>query len=191
MSTATLKVSLLEDLAGRQDLYGPIWTAITFAVSLFMASTAGNFLPHTTPPAFQPLSSSLSLVFFYLGLICFGGWMVLKWLGADSIQVVELTCLIGYSLVLFYPVVVGRLLIIRSSSCLGHFDSVDEYLNLDCSISLCRCIGILCISEPPSCAQNNSARSRQGVCIFIWHRIYSCMFPIDRQDQFLINKLFM
>ncbi|PJF17721.1 Protein YIPF [Paramicrosporidium saccamoebae] len=108
MSVVTMRESFLEDLAGRLDLYGPAWIAITLAVAIFMVSTSGNFFPHLGKPTdLHSLSSALCLLSCHLLIVCFGGWTVLKWLGADSLHATELTTLVGYSLLLFYPILVG------------------------------------------------------------------------------------
>lgn len=107
LSVVTMRETFLEDLAGRLDLYGPAWIVITLAVAIFMVSTSGNFFSHLDQPTdLHSLSSALCLLSCHLLIVCFGGWTVLNWLGADSLQAAELTTLVGYSLLLFYPVLV-------------------------------------------------------------------------------------
>lgn len=101
----SLSGTFLEDLAGRIDCYGPVWISITLAVLIFIAGSLSTYSLLPTPDYLSILSSSLFYILFYLGIVVGGGWMVLRWLGADSIYFTELLCLFGYSLVFFFPLI--------------------------------------------------------------------------------------
>lgn len=78
-----------------------------------MVHTKGRLLPGAVPGKTTDLStlfSILSSLLAYLGIICGGGWLGLRWLGAESLRFVELCGLVGYSLVLLFPaVLIGAL----------------------------------------------------------------------------------
>lgn len=106
-------------MAGRTDYYGaaharlltragPIWTAVTLAAAVFFAATAGGVLA-SAPRAVDVgrLAALLSFVLLYLAAAAGGGWAALRAVGADSLQLAELAALLGYSLAVFVPAVVG------------------------------------------------------------------------------------
>ena len=112
-ATFSLSGTFLEDLAGRIDCYGPVWISITLAVLIFVASSLSAYPHLPTPDYLSILSSSLFYILFYLGIVVGGGWMALRWLGADSIYFTELLCLFGYSLIFFFPLIAISQLRIR------------------------------------------------------------------------------
>jgi len=113
-ATFSLSGTFLEDLAGRIDCYGPVWISITVAALIFMASSTSAILPYPSSiDHLSTLSSSLFYILFYLGIVAGGGWMALRWLGADGIYFTELFCLFGYSLMFFFPLIAIFLLRIK------------------------------------------------------------------------------
>jgi hypothetical protein len=81
------------------------------SIFIFLVSTSGNCLPpYGRPVDFQSLSSALTIIAIHYSTVCLGGWALLKWLGVDSLHCTELVTLIGYSLLLFYPVLLLSML---------------------------------------------------------------------------------
>lgn len=105
--TLLLKDTFLEELAGRLDFYGPIWAAFTLGLILFLVGTLSS---GTSTDPMGAFTSSLIWIFFYVGPICGGAWAAWRWLGAEGVYFSELFCLLGYSLILFFPVTIVALL---------------------------------------------------------------------------------
>ena len=71
-----------------------------------MVHTERRLLPIPMPGTVADLGTLFSIIsslLIYQSLLCGGGWLALRWLGADSLQFTELAGLIGYSLVLVFP----------------------------------------------------------------------------------------
>lgn len=117
------RTSFLSTIAGKPDLYGPVWTAATL---VFVIGAGGNLASWLS---FKPGQEALTSIwhydfqlvisaFFAVYAFCFGVagalWVALNWFGlVSSIPLIYWLCISGYSLAPFIPA--GLLSVIPST----------------------------------------------------------------------------
>ncbi len=91
----------LDTLDGNPDLYGPFWIATTVVVILFLTGTISQYLSRQDKGHFaydfKLLSGAAGLVYGYTAFVPAGLWAVLKWFGAQGVELVECWALYGYA----------------------------------------------------------------------------------------------
>jgi protein YIPF1/2 len=91
----------LDTLDGNPDLYGPFWIATTVVVILFLTGTISQYLARQDKGHFEYdfklLSGAAGLVYGYTAFVPAGLWAVLKWFGAQGVELVECWALYGYA----------------------------------------------------------------------------------------------
>ena len=91
----------LDILDGNADLYGPFWIATTVVVILFLTGTISQYLARQDKTHFaydfNLLSGAAGLVYGYTAFVPAGLWAVLKWFGAQGVELVECWALYGYA----------------------------------------------------------------------------------------------
>lgn len=91
----------LDTLDGSPDLYGPFWIATTVVVILFLAGTISRKLALEGKQHFEYdfklLSGAAGLIYGYTLFVPAGLWGLLRWFGAQSLELVECWALYGYS----------------------------------------------------------------------------------------------
>lgn len=86
------------------DLYGPFWLATTLIFVVSVTSNLARTLVDGSNYDFELVTACVSVVYGYLALAPLAVWLAAKYLlGIPSIGYVQLTCLVGYSLLLYLP----------------------------------------------------------------------------------------
>lgn len=91
----------LDILDGNADLYGPFWIATTVVVILFLTGTISQYLARQDKAHFaydfKLLSGAAGLVYGYTAVVPAALWALLKWFGAQGVELVECWALYGYA----------------------------------------------------------------------------------------------
>lgn len=98
----------MDVLDGNPDLYGPFWIATTVVVILFLTGTINSYLAYTGSSHFeynfQLLSGAAGLIYGYTIFVPLGLWLLLKWFGSQSADILECWALYGYANLIWIPV---------------------------------------------------------------------------------------
>mmetsp|Transcript_6166 Transcript_6166/g.8182 ORF Transcript_6166/g.8182 Transcript_6166/m.8182 type:complete len:247 (+) Transcript_6166:90-830(+) len=98
--------TLLEQIEGRSDAYGPVWVSTTLIFALAFASTISSWAHSTAGSVwtydFQIVVFAATLVYSFVILAPFCVWGLLKYLSINFI-LVDLFCIYGYSLSAYIP----------------------------------------------------------------------------------------
>jgi len=106
---ATLKFyksepTFLNLIGDAPDLYGPFWIASTLIFVISVTSNFAKSLKDGINYDFELVTGCLSLVYGYLVCLPSLFWAVFKyWLHIPHLSMTQLACLVGYSLVLWFP----------------------------------------------------------------------------------------
>jgi len=91
----------LDILDGNPDLYGPFWIATTVVMILFLTGTISQYLSRRGEGHFaydfKLLSGAAGLIYGYTGIVPMGLWALLRWFGAQGLEIVECWALYGYA----------------------------------------------------------------------------------------------
>lgn len=90
----------LDTLDGNPDLYGPFWIATTVVVILFLTGTISQKLASEGKSHFEYdfklLSGAAGLIYGYTLIVPLALWGILRWFGAQGLELVEAWALYGY-----------------------------------------------------------------------------------------------
>ncbi|CAM1511141.1 Fc.00g086540.m01.CDS01 [Cosmosporella sp. VM-42] len=100
--------NFLDVLEGNPDLYGPFWIATTVVLILFLGGTISQYLSTTGSAPFmydfKLLSGAAGLIYGYTLFIPMVLFLVLRYFGSDSANLLECWALYGYSNLIWIPV---------------------------------------------------------------------------------------
>ncbi|KAI9892868.1 MAG: hypothetical protein M1814_001027 [Vezdaea aestivalis] len=94
------RANFLDVMEGNPDLYGPFWIATTVVVILFLTGTISQYLAQKGSKHFiydfELLSGAAGLVYGYTFVIPPILWGVVRYLGSEGANLLEMLCLYGY-----------------------------------------------------------------------------------------------
>ena len=100
-STLYPRTPFLDILDGNPDLYGPFWIATTVVMILFLTGTISQYLSRRGEGHFEYdfklLSGAAGLIYGYTGVVPMGLWGLLRWFGAQGLEIAECWALYGYA----------------------------------------------------------------------------------------------
>ncbi|KAG9249332.1 hypothetical protein BJ878DRAFT_431716 [Calycina marina] len=102
------RANFLDVLEGNPDLYGPFWIATTVVFILFLGGTISQYLAREVGARFAYdftlLSGAAGLIYGYTVVIPTVLFLVLKYFGSESANLLECCALYGYSNLIWIPV---------------------------------------------------------------------------------------
>ncbi|TGZ83073.1 Yip1-domain-containing protein [Ascodesmis nigricans] len=111
------RTNFLDIIDGNPDLYGPIWITTSVVLMLFLASTLAQYFARFGEEGdgggkrytydFTLLSGAAGMMYGYTFIVPAALWVVLRWWGVESANLLELACLYGYANLVWLPVAVA------------------------------------------------------------------------------------